>query len=271
MSPVTFCSATLSHIGKVRKLNEDAYLERPDLGLWVVADGMGGHSAGNVASQLIVNTLNKLVKPQQTLAAFISTIEEGLQAVNQELVAMGRERHQIIGSTVVALLVHGQQCAYLWAGDSRAYLFREGALTQLSSDHSQVELYVQLGILTREEAVTHPSSNLILRAIGAEEHLSVESKLLDLQPNDRYLLCSDGLYKHVGDAELAQFLSLGSAAQVARALVDAALAGGGSDNVTVSIIDIRPSSTEGYAAEESTYNDDLELTIPDLTPPSPGA
>jgi protein phosphatase len=270
MSPITFCSATLSHIGKVRKLNEDAYLERPDLGLWVVADGMGGHSAGNVASQLIVNTLNKL-EPQQTLAAFISTIEEDLQAVNQKLVAMGRERHQVIGSTVVALLVHGQQCAYLWAGDSRAYLFREGTLTQLSSDHSQVELYVQLGILSREEAVTHPSSNLILRAIGAEEHLSVESQVLDLQPNDRYLLCSDGLYKHVGDAELARFLGLGSAAQVARALVDAALAGGGSDNVTVSIIDIRPSSTQGYAAEESTYNDDPELTISDLTPPSLGA
>src|ERR687888_2698698 len=99
MSPITFCSATLSHIGKVRKLNEDAYLERPDLGLWVVADGMGGHSAGNVASQLIVNTLNKLIKPQQTLAAFISTIEEGLQAVKQEMGGMGGGSPQIIGST----------------------------------------------------------------------------------------------------------------------------------------------------------------------------
>lgn len=236
-APLIPRSSTFSHIGKVRKFNEDSYLDRPDLGLWVVADGMGGHAAGDVASQLIVTTLSKL-GPPENLTAFIDTVEERLQSVNRELITTGLKRHQIIGSTVVALLVHGHQCAYMWAGDSRAYLFRDGILTQLTIDHSQVELYVQLGIITREEAATHPTANMIIRAVGAEEHLIIDRGMLELQANDRYMLCSDGLYKHVTNAEIAQILARGAPSEAAQALIEATLAGGGSDNVTVSVIDI---------------------------------
>ncbi len=254
------CSSTLSHVGLVRKLNEDAYLDRPDLGLWVVADGMGGHAAGDVASQLIVTTLNKLSQPK-ALPAFIDAVEEQLQAVNRELIATGLKRHQIIGSTVVALLIHGRECAYMWAGDSRAYLFRNGTLTQLTTDHSQVELYVQLGIITREEAATHPTANLIIRAIGAEEHLSIDRGIVELQAKDRYLLCSDGLYKHVTEVEIAQILAYRSPSEAAHTLIDAALAGGGSDNVTVSIIEISDTSALGndLASDEDK---DWEQTLP---------
>jgi serine/threonine protein phosphatase PrpC len=250
--PLICCSCTLSHIGKVRKLNEDAYLDRPDIGLWVVADGMGGHAAGDMASRLIVSTLNKL-GPLESLPAFIDTVEEHLQLVNRELITRGLKRHQIIGSTVVVLLVHGHQCAYMWAGDSRAYLLRDGVLTQLTIDHSQVEIYVQLGIITREEAATHPTANMIIRAIGAEEHLTIDRGILELQENDRYMLCSDGLYKHVTNPEIAQILPHGQPSKAAHALIEAALAGGGSDNVTVSVMDI---TTQPTLAEPSPSGDD---------------
>lgn len=253
--PYTWSSCAISHVGNVRKMNEDAYLERPDLGLWVVADGMGGHAAGDVASKLIVSTLDQL-DPQDNLSRFTDAVEDTLLAVNRELVASAAISHQTSGSTVVALLLHGRHCVYLWAGDSRAYMLRKGVLEQLTVDHSQVELYVKLGLISREEASTHPSSNMVTRAIGADDQLCLDLDMLEAYAGDRYLLCSDGLHKHLSNNDIAQVLVSGSTANVARALIDMTLARGATDNVTVVVIDIFDQTDKTAASA------DLETTVP---------
>lgn len=231
-------SYSLSHVGKVRQRNADAYLDRPDLGLWAVADGMGKHAAGDLASECIVAALDEIT-PQETLDAFVHTVEASLRTVNRALSATGAARHAAIGSTVVALLAHGRYCAYLWAGDSRAYLYRDGTLTQLTTDHTMAELCVKQGLLTPEEAPTNPAAKILTDAVGVSEELCTEGDLLVMQPGDRFLLCSDGLHKHVLHEELASVLGQGSTSNVARTLVDETLSRGATDNVTVVVVDIQ--------------------------------
>jgi serine/threonine protein phosphatase PrpC len=156
----------------------------------------------------------------------------------------------------VALLLHGRHCVYLWAGDSRAYLLRNGVLEQLTTDHSQVELYVKLGLISREEASTHPSSNMVTRAIGADDQLCLDLDMLEAYAGDRYLLCSDGLHKHLSNNDIAQVLVSGSTANVARALIDMTLARGATDNVTVAVIDVFDQTDKTAASA------DLETTVP---------
>lgn len=237
-TPLTWSSCTATHVGAVRKLNEDSALDRSDIGLWVVADGMGGHAAGDLASQLIVNTLAK-IPPPETLSAFVDAVDDAIIAVNKRLFGLSKESNQTSGSTVVALLIHGRHCVYLWAGDSRAYRLRRGRIQQLTTDHSQVEMLVEQGLITREEALRHPAGNMVTRAVGAAEDLYLEMDVDEIEPGDRYLLCSDGLDKHVADAELERLLGQGTLAEVARNLIDVALSRGGSDNVTVALVEIR--------------------------------
>ncbi len=257
--PLTWASYALTHVGHVRKVNEDAFLDRPDLGLWVVADGMGGHSAGDVASNLIVSSLGKL-SPPESLSQFTDAVEDSLLEVNKALIKNARETQQTSGSTVVALLCHGYHCVYTWAGDSRCYLLRDDVLSQLTTDHSQVEIYVQLGLISREEALSHPSSNMVTRAIGAESDLFLDLDMLEMRPGDRYLLCSDGLHKHVSDRELTNFLAKGSPAAVAHALIDITLARGATDNVTVAIIDVSGANL----GQGAFFPADVDATMPDV-------
>jgi serine/threonine protein phosphatase PrpC len=258
-APITWASYALSHIGNVRKVNEDAFLDRAAIGLWAVADGMGGHAAGDVASQMIVSTLNQIELPA-SLSKFTDAVEDALMQVNQELVNAAQTTRQTSGSTVVALLCHGRHCVYIWAGDSRGYLLRDGVLTQLTTDHSQVEIYVQLGLISRDEALSHPSSNMVTRAIGAERDLYLDLDMLEIRPGDRYLLCSDGLHKHIPQRELGNILGKGSPATVAHALVDITLARGASDNVTVAIVDIAASALDEYPL----FPVDVDATMPDV-------
>ena len=138
-SDIHWCSASRSNVGTVRKLNEDAVLDLPDVGLWMVADGMGGHAAGDFASGAIVSALAGIPSPA-SLGALIDEVRRRLQSVNRQLNEEARDRReQVIGSTVVVLLVFGGHAVVVWAGDSRAYLFRRGELTRLTRDHSQVE------------------------------------------------------------------------------------------------------------------------------------
>jgi serine/threonine protein phosphatase PrpC len=230
-------SIALSHVGRVRKINEDAYLERPDYGLWVVADGMGGHAAGDVASEMIVTAMAK-VRPAPDLSTFVEFAEHQLLTTNDRLIALARERGQVIGSTVVALLAQGDYCAFLWAGDSRLYRWRAGTLEQLSTDHSKVEEYVRMGLVAREDAHKHPDGNLITRAVGATETLHLECNMARLAPGDRFLLCSDGLDKHVPFEDIAEGMGRQSLARIARHLVDLTLEYGASDNVTVCLVEV---------------------------------
>lgn len=236
---LSWVSHGITHTGRVRRHNEDALLERPDIGLWVVADGMGGHSAGDVASQMIVDALGP-INATDSLPDIINAIEDRLMEVNQQLLEMASsgEKQLTIGSTVVALVAHARLGLFLWAGDSRLYRHREGRLQQLSTDHSQVELYIEQGLIRREQASSHPHGNMITRAVGANEQLFLDMDLCRLKPGDRFLLCSDGLTKHVTDLELRDLLPEGDVAEASNRLIELTLARGAADNVTVVVVDI---------------------------------
>lgn len=230
-------STAITDVGKVRKLNEDSILERSDVGLWVVADGMGGHSAGDLASQLIVNSLARL-DAGGALPDVVERVEEAVQNVNDRLFAVANAHHQTSGSTVVMLLTSGSHAVVIWAGDSRCYLLRQGQLRQVTTDHTQIELFIAKGLLTRAEAVGHPSSNMVTRAVGVTDCLLLEMDLLELHDDDRFLLCSDGLDKHLKDDEIAQQLLGDDPPRVARSLIDLTLARGAMDNVSVCVVKV---------------------------------
>jgi serine/threonine protein phosphatase PrpC len=230
-------SAAATHVGHVRQINEDAYCARPEIGLWAVADGLGGHSSGDVASQMVVAGLARL-KPQPQLSLMVDFIEHSLLESNARLMTLAGDT-QTIGSTVIALTVLGNYAAYLWVGDSRLYRYRDSELCQLSTDHSQVERYIEQGLLRRADAAAHPQGHLLTRAIGARHELCVDLDLCPLQAGDRFLLCSDGLDKHVTPAEIAVLLGQGEATAVTAALLALTLERGAADNVTLCIVDIR--------------------------------
>lgn len=233
-------SAAMSHVGLVRQINEDAYLDRPESGIWAVADGMGGHHAGDVASTSIVEALAK-VSPNQRLSEFVEEIENKLIEVNRSLRQMAAEHkdNRTIGSTIVSLITMNQHCAVMWAGDSRAYRLRNGGLVQLTRDHSQVEEMVEHGLLQPEDAESHPASNVITRAVGASDVLYIDVHLHDLEQGDVFLLCSDGLYKHISAKEIGTILGTsGSLQEIAQKFISTTLERGATDNVTVVAIKI---------------------------------
>ena len=235
----TWTSCALSDKGKVRKHNEDSMLARPEIGLWAVADGMGGHSAGDVASQMIVTSL-KDIQAGSKLNNFINDIEDRLLEVNKRLLEKAQQstKNITIGSTVVAMLAYGKYCVYIWAGDSRLYRLRNRQIRQMSTDHSQVELYVEKGLISREEALVHPHGNMITRAVGASDELFLDMDIQELAHKDRYLLCSDGLTKHVTDMELQDILNKGTSQESCKTLINLTLERGAVDNVTAVVIDI---------------------------------
>lgn len=232
-------SASRTHVGMVRKLNEDACVELSDRGLWAVADGMGGHAAGDFASQSIVSTLSKLPQPA-SLGAAVESVTGAMQSVNATLAGEARRRQvQVIGSTVVALLAHDHHGVVVWAGDSRAYRLRNAELDQLTRDHSQVEELVAQGRITREQAEHYPGSNVITRAVGVMDHLELDSSMFKVEEGDVFLLCSDGLYNEVGEAEMRQALAVGDCQYACDLLVERALAHGARDNVTVVVVRVQ--------------------------------
>ena len=236
-APFTWQSAAITDVGKVRKLNEDSILDRGGDGLWVVADGMGGHSAGDLASGLIINSLSKLASAP-ALPDFVERVEDAIQDVNERLFTVANAHNQTSGSTVVILLLCGRHAVVMWAGDSRCYRLRDGHLAQITTDHTQLELFIEKGLLTREQAVGHPSTNMVTRAVGVTDNLFLEMDLLELAAGDRYLLCSDGLDKHVKDAEIEQHLGGADPTTVAQALIDLTLSRGAIDNVSVCVVQI---------------------------------
>jgi serine/threonine protein phosphatase PrpC len=227
-------SASLTDAGAVHSVNQDACLDLPVAGLWVVADGVGGHNEGDIASRLIVDTLSH-TGGHDHLSDFVNEVEDRLQEVHKTLVnrAASRDKNMIIGSTVAALLVVEQYGVCLWAGDSRIYRYRDGQLEQLTRDHSQVEELIEHGGLLREEAENHPHANVITRAVGAGEELFLDVELQQLCNADRYLICSDGLYKEVNEMEIAEHMKYGDCVTICRTLVALALERGAHDNVTV--------------------------------------
>ena len=236
---LSWSSFAITDVGKVRKHNEDSLLDKPEIGLWAVADGMGGHESGDVASQMIVKSLGK-IHQGITLDRYIDDIEDRLIKVNERLIAKAREsaKNVTIGSTVVGMLAYDDLCTFFWAGDSRLYRLRNGSLVQLTTDHSQVEIYIEQGLISRQEAATHPHGNMITRAVGAAEDLYVDFDIQRMQSGDRYMLCSDGLNKHLEDKEFEEILAVGSAEEACKALTELTLERGAGDNVTTIVIDV---------------------------------
>ncbi len=235
-------SAACTHVGTVRKVNEDSWLERPEIGLWVVADGMGGHRAGDLASQTVVASLRDLAPPTSREALLLD-LQQNLRAVNEHLQGVAAENPErgIIGTTVAILVGFRNQAICVWVGDSRIYLCRDRQLRQLTRDHSQVEELVKLGLLDRAEAESHPASNVITRAIGAAEELKIDMVSGELHEQDVYLLCSDGLSKVVPEAEIGEILQTRGCDEAAGSLIDRALNYGARDNVTAVVVHVERS------------------------------
>jgi protein phosphatase/serine/threonine-protein phosphatase Stp1 len=231
-----------THPGTVRTHNEDRYLDRPDICLWAVADGAGGHQAGEVAAQMIVDALDA-IPAGLSAGEMLAQVRLRLTATHQALCdeAARRGPDTLIAATVVLIIRDGHY-ACLWAGDSRAYLLRAGALTPLTRDHSVVQEMVDAGVLDEDAAARHPAANVITRAVGAStETLELDKAIGTVRGGDRFLLCSDGLHKDIDDSRLADLLGSPDPAAITVMIRDAALPQGASDNLTALSIQVEAS------------------------------
>lgn len=225
-----------THVGLKRQINEDSMLADTDGGLWVVADGMGGHEAGEVASAMVVDALRN-VPHGPDLDTFVGNAVNVLHEVNGQLIGLARSAgsDKTIGTTVVGVAVEDGQFRCFWAGDSRAYRFRDDALIRLSRDHSLVQDLVDAGMLRPDEAEGHANSNVITRAVGVREIVDVEVTEGEALRGDLYIVASDGLTRVVSDQELALEVRSGSLDEVADRLLAKVLERGAPDNVTLII------------------------------------
>lgn len=257
-APFVFRVGQGSDIGCRRKVNEDALIARPDLGLWAVVDGMGGHSAGDVASALIVERLGTV-----GLALSLHDLESRVLArlVDADAAIRAHARRHglgMIGSTVAALVVQGRDYACIWAGDSRIYLLRDGRLLPLTRDHSEVVELLDAGLISPAQAETWPRRNVITRAIGVSGGESCAVARGQVQDHDRFVLCTDGLTGHVTDAEIAGLVATAAPAQAADALIRQTLDRGARDNVTVIVISCLPNP----ARESDLAEDPFDMMDP---------
>jgi protein phosphatase len=239
-------SAARTDIGLVRSNNEDMLLNRPERRLWAVADGMGGHAYGEVASRMTVEALDAL-PAGEPLQQAVAQARVCLLGVNSALVTEAIARNvPVIGTTLVLLLASGRTGVCLWAGDSRIYLCRGGSLHQLTRDHNQFEQLQAKNHLSREEASAYPGANMITRALGAATTLELDEVQVQVSDGDMFLLCSDGLSNAVGVDAMFGALTGGDCAQAADMLIRLALAAGGRDNISVVVVradDVEPDQT----------------------------
>jgi protein phosphatase len=250
----TYDTGAATHVGRVRKRNEDSYLVRPDVGLWAVADGMGGHEDGGLASRTVIEALQSIQTPASA-ADLLSRCEDHIAAANSRLREISRQRGgATIGATLAVLLARDGYYACVWSGDSRIYLVRPGEIVQLSRDHNEVEELLAAGVITSEEARTWHGRNMITRAIGAHDDPELEITSGPLHPGDAFLVCSDGLTAHVEETEMLDRVTNSLPQEACDRLVALALERGGLDNVTVIVIRYRsPASAEmqSYVSDRS--------------------
>lgn len=227
----------LSVVGLRRKLNEDAILERYDAGMWAVADGMGGHSSGDVASQALVAALAE-IPCIEDLEHYSEQVASCLHAVNRDLLALAQSRGigQLIGSTIVVLLISGQQFRYLWAGDSRLYRYRQGMLEQLTCDHSLYNESISQGLSPTDGSLEEGRGNVITRAVGADLQLQLDCGQGEIEAQDIFILCSDGLDKELAHEDIAALCREGSAREITQSLIHEAENRGGRDNISVIVV-----------------------------------
>lgn len=227
-------SCAVTHTGYSRKHNEDSILDHREQGLWVVADGMGGHWGGDLASQTIVDSMVDFNR-QQDLSDNVADLELRLKDANRTCMRKGAKagKKRVMGSTAAVLFAHDPFCFFIWVGDSRVYRRRGGKTEQMTHDHSLVQEMVDQGKITQDEAEKHPSGNVITRAVGVGHQLQIDLEFAASEPGDTYLLCSDGLYRHVSDAEIGEHLRLPNINDAISKLLSLALQRGGSDNISI--------------------------------------
>lgn len=253
-----FFSFSQSHTGKVRTYNEDACLDCPNEGVWVVADGMGGHKAGDVASQMLVDIVRQHVKALPKAALSIDYLARAVQDANRQIYDYSQRyfHGETVGTTAVLLFVQNGEYHCLWVGDSRLYLQRHHQLEQKTRDHSQVMDMVEQGLIAADEAEKHPMANVITRAIGVEPEVVIDQVSGQLQWGDQFLLCSDGLTKELADNHLAHCLQAQRVTDAGMALMHSALVRGATDNVTCVLVKVALTDVDNM---ESQNEDD---TIP---------
>ena len=234
---MSFECVSRTDVGLKRKINEDAVLVRTERGLWAVADGMGGHEAGEVASARVTEALLHL-PIVYTLDELVAAAIEALEQVNRDLITLARSDHtpRTIGSTVVGLAIASGEFRCFWAGDSRCYRIREDSIMQLTRDHSLVQDLVDAGMLNAAEAEGHPDSNVITRAVGVRDNLRVETIAGDARPGDIFLIASDGLTRPLEDEEMYEELTMNPPDVAAGNLLDMVMTRGAPDNVSFVIV-----------------------------------
>ena len=233
-------SAAISHTGKVRSNNQDSGYAGSNL--FVVADGMGGHAGGDVASSLAISRLEALDRPYASTAEAEKALGDAIADAAVDLVDTVNVRPELagMGTTVSALIMVDDYAVIAHIGDSRIYLFRDGALTQITTDHTFVQRLVDSGRITPEEARYHPRRSVLMRVLGdMDTDPELDTFIMPTQPGDRWLLCSDGLSGVVDDAHTAKAMGQGLApGRTADTLLKQALDGGAPDNVTIVIVDV---------------------------------
>lgn len=249
----SFETGLTTDVGCQREVNEDNMIARPDYGLWCVADGMGGHAAGDFASGKIVEELDSIGVPASIEDLQVRFMERITRANDQILVHARELDTGTIGATVVSLLVQGPDYACIWSGDSRVYLLRAGQLVQQSRDHTEVRALLDAGSITAEEAENWPRKNVITRAIGVTELPQCDMVTGTLEVGDVFVLCSDGLTEHFEDHEIADYAARFAPQALCDALVQETVARGARDNVTVVAMRCGPPP----AGDENMLIDDM--------------
>jgi serine/threonine protein phosphatase PrpC len=227
-----FETGAATHVGRVRQRNEDSHLARPEMGIWAVADGMGGHADGDVASQTLIRALASIGQPTSA-EALLDLLEDSISRVNDRLRQLGQQRGAVVGTTLAVLLARDGHYACIWSGDSRIYLIRDGEIIQLSRDHTEVQELLAEGSITAEEARNWAGRNGITRAIGVYDEPELEMTSGPLSPGDVFVICSDGLTNHVRDDEILRSVTASPSQQACDELISLTLERGALDNVTV--------------------------------------
>jgi protein phosphatase len=252
-------SASRSHPGRVREVNEDACLDQSARGLWAVADGMGGHTLGEFASGLAVQGLKDLPAAEDLahgssgLEQRVTAALERLWEVNRRLRAEALWREvPLIGTTIAALVAAGSLCCCLWAGDSRIYLLRDGCLKQLTRDHNHLEAARSRYVSRSDDTLARPRKNWITRALGGEDTVDIEQTTVELIDGDIFLLCTDGLSNEVTELSIEQALRPGVCDWACEALVDMALDREARDNITAVVVRAEDLSSPNRTIIQST-------------------
>lgn len=259
-------SVAASHCGLVRAKNQDAFLENPRLGLWAIADGMGGLASGERASRAVVDALARL-EPGTALA---DRVEVCMIQVNDDLrwEAAMSDGGSMMGSTVVVLLVEGQGFVCLWAGDSRLYRWRNGSLQRMTSDHTPRQALLNAGLVQPEHPMLQGLDHMVSRAVGIEDTFRFDRVEGVIEPGDLFLLCTDGLSKVIDEAVICTMLGSAIPAHAIQHLIQAALLAGGPDNVTAVIVGEHAPSSGGEPGATDRYGDQ-DTAIQLSSPPAP--